>query len=69
VKLDELWFPWRMDVVNLTGPLTSQRSEVQLLVGRGLLECDPLLVKDHVGVTSVLCLIAVDTRKTFASRP
>jgi len=48
---------------------SSHQSEVQLLVGRGLLECDPLLVKDHVGVTSVLCLIAVDTRKTFASRP
>jgi len=25
VKLDELWFPGRMDVVNLTGPLTSQK--------------------------------------------
>jgi len=24
-----------------------------LLVGRGLLECDPLLLKDHVGVTNV----------------
>jgi len=25
VKMDELWFPGRVDVVNLTGPLTSQR--------------------------------------------
>jgi len=43
VKLDDLWFSGRVNVVNLTGLLTSQ----------GLLECDPLLVKDHVGITNV----------------
>jgi len=32
---------------------SSHQSEVQPLVGRGLLECDPLLLKDHVGVTNV----------------
>jgi len=32
---------------------SSHQSEVQLLVGRGLLECDPLLLKDHVEVTNV----------------
>jgi len=32
---------------------SSHQSEVQPLVGRGLLECDPLLSKDHVGVTNV----------------
>jgi len=32
---------------------SSHQSQVQPLVGRGLLECDPLLVKDHVGVTNV----------------
>jgi len=32
---------------------SSHQSEVKLLVGRGLLECDPLLVRDHVGVTNV----------------
>jgi len=32
---------------------TSHQTEVQPLVGRGLLEWDPLLVKDHVGVTNV----------------
>jgi len=28
-------------------------SEFQSLVGWGLLGCDPLLLKDHVGVTNV----------------
>jgi len=32
---------------------SSHQSEVQLLLGWGLFECDPLLVKDHVGVTYV----------------
>jgi len=32
---------------------SSPQSEVQLLVGRGLLECDPLLVRDHVGIANV----------------
>jgi len=27
-------------------------SSYQPLVGRGLLECDPLLLKDHIGVTN-----------------
>jgi len=34
----------------------SHQSEVHLLVGRGLLECDSLLVKDHVGVTNVCAI-------------
>jgi len=32
---------------------SSHQSEVQPLVGRGLLECDHLLVKDLVGVTNI----------------
>jgi len=32
---------------------SSHQSEVKPLVGRGLLECDPLLLKDHVRVTNV----------------
>jgi len=31
---------------------TSHQSEVQPLVGMGLLKCDPLFLKDHVGVTN-----------------
>jgi len=46
VKLDELWFQGRVDVVNLTGLLTSERFCVWW-------EGGPLLVKDHVGVTNV----------------
>jgi len=39
LKLVELWFPGRVDVVNITGLLTSQRFNFW---------CDALLVKGHV---------------------
>jgi len=41
VTLEEEAYPVKLD------------KAVSLLVGRGLLECDPLLLKDHVGVTNV----------------
>jgi len=51
VKLDEAMVFRAGGCSELNG--TSYQSEVQPLVGRGLLECDPLLLKDHVGVTEV----------------
>jgi len=51
VKLDKAMASRAGGCCELNG--SSHQSEVQPLVGRGLLECDPLLVKDHVGVTNV----------------
>jgi len=49
VKLNELWFPGRVDVVNLTGLFTSPRFSFWWKGG-----CwSVMLVKDHVGVTNV----------------
>jgi len=41
VKLEEEAYPVKLDKAESP------------LVGRGLLECAPLLLKDHVGVTNV----------------
>jgi len=58
VKLDEADVPVKLDEADLPVTLeeeayTVKQSEVQPLVGRGLLKCDPWLLKDHVGVTNV----------------
>jgi len=68
VTLEEEAYPVKLDKAMVSraegcGELngSSHQSEVQHLVGRGLLECDPLSVKDHFGVTNVFCLTEVDT--------
>jgi len=57
VKLDEAEYTVKLDEADVSVTLEEEaypvkQSEVQPLVGRGLLECDPLLLRDHVGVTN-----------------
>jgi len=52
VKLEEAEHPMALE----EEAYPVKQSEVQPLVGRGLLKCDPLLLKDHVGVTNVCAL-------------
>jgi len=54
VKLDEAEYPVKLEdaMVSRVGGF-SVNLRVLLTVGRGLLDCDPLLVKDQVRVTNV----------------
>jgi len=54
VKLDEAENPVKLEeaMVSRVGGF-SVNLTVLLTVGRGWLDCDPLLVKDHVRVTNV----------------
>jgi len=57
VTLEHEAYPWKLDEAEVPVTLeeeayTVKQSEVQPLVGRGLLKSDPLTLKDHVGVTN-----------------
>jgi len=59
VTLEEEANPVKLDEAEVPVTLEDEAYPVKLdeavspLVGRGLLECDPLLLKDHFGVTNV----------------
>jgi len=59
VKLDEAEYPVKLDEADVPVTLEEEACPVKLdkavspLVVRGLVECDPLLLKDHVGVANV----------------